>query len=349
MTEVNNSSKEIFASSVKDLAAIKELKIKDLTNLEEMRTFLSEEDIKAGMRKIEGYHVTALSEVETKDLPPLLVGYFDGKYILLGGYHRRQSRKEKLEREMKLAKNPDVDGEELATILKAKLSESQLQELEDRYNNTHVPVNVIEIEDAVQLIFAAQEDNLKNGLALQGDSRTMMARWAYLKGEELYLKGLAPKMPTYRKTADKYGIKGQTLFNSVKKWKEQEEEKKAKEAKEAAVEDGENVVDNEPLEKVETYDSKKAAKEAVKLFKAITTFVNNTGQNAHETQRIADITKGLGDYNKSAEEKKTEEKDDTLDVGDLENLCVWLLASTQPTSKNLVNRLNNVLHPPVKK
>lgn len=345
MSQHESTNLQSIATPTHDFSSIKELKINQLTDLEDMHAFLAEDDIKMGMRTIDKGHVILLSEVDTKDFPPLLVGAFDGKFVLLGGYHRRASRKEKLEREMKLSKNPNADGEELAKILKSSLNEQQQTELEESYNQLSMPVVVKHFEKSIGLIFASQEDNLKNGLALTASSRTEMARWAWLKGEEAFINGESKKMPSYRRTADKYGIKGQTLFESVKKWKDNQEKKLQKANEKAILEE---TTGEEIIEENQTYDSKQAIKEASKLIKALVNFIDNTGQETTDTQRIEDISKAINQYNKKFEGKEDTE-DRSMELPDLEKIAVLLLAATQPQNKNISERIAKVLHPSPKK
>jgi len=332
------------------LNTMKEMKINQLTKLDEIG--LSTEDLLVAMRPIKKFHVTALSEVETKELPPLLIGEYSGNYVLLGGYHRVESRREREERKLRLAKNPNADGQELKQLLTRALTEVETQEIENRYKQTTMAVVVIRYDNTFEMILAAQEDNLKNGLALEENSRTQMAKWYYLKAQDSFEKGEIAKAPSYRKVADKYGIKGQTLWDSVQKHKkaiaQAIEDAKQKDLTEGT-EQPKEVKDEKPEKTLVTnYVSKDVKKDVTKLVKAIVTFISTIeGIQFDETlttQIVRDINVALTEYNVS--EQARGDENDSLDIVDLERLGIWFLASTQVESQKMLTvKLKNVLHP----
>lgn len=332
---------------------IKEMKIEQLTYLEEIG--LSEEDLAVAKRETKDYHVTALSEVETKDLFlfPLLIGEYNGAYVLLGGYHRVKSRKERIERNHRLEGKPNADGLELKQLLTRKLTEQETQKIEDGFKQTIMAVTVVRYDNTFDMVLAAQEDNLKNPLGLDEKSRTQMAKWYYLKAEEAYSRNEIEKGPTYRKVADKYGIKGQTLWESIQKHKKSIE-KAIEDAKKQDLTEGteqaQKPQDEKPERAVVTnYVSKDVKKDATKLIKALETFIETIGDiqfdDTLNTQIVRDFNTALTEYNVS-EKARGVENDSSLDTVDLERLAIWLLACTQvENQKMVVVKLKNALHP----
>lgn len=268
-------------------------------------------------RVIDVTHATALSYVDTNDLPAIELAHIEEVGdVIVDGYHRIASRRIRMEREMKLKGHETDTDETQVKVERRNLSPDELQALDAAFNQSTIPaiINVYDTDEAI--IEAAFEANEKHGLAANKVTRTNRALFMY----HAAIDNAVDKAPSIRQIAKVAGISHVALWEALKK------EKKA-------LEESKIIASNEAPSQ-EEIDVENIGKAASKLVKAVIGFDEAIVSIEGKVLQAYQLHLTIEDEDKEAMEY----------IGTL-----LILASQMETGKlsdtKLLQRLEKALHP----